>query len=178
MKQFLKVVVWIIILGGVGFGVYMIMPEYPHDFVKSFVQPVIDSSAKTRIDQVKNLPIGVKGLDGVTYKMALTKNTGMNCWVYEKDETTGVETVTFRGNGASINMKDYTDYNGKLYTSCAVKFDFVITGNNVEIIPYLDGTKMRSDADIGTEKDKEVLHNIVSQMYGGVQEEEAIGCCS
>lgn len=171
MKQFLKVLIWIVILGGVGFGVYMILPEYPHDFIKSFVQPLVDSQAKTRITQVKNMQTGVKGMDGVTYEMALSKNTGMNCWVYEKDETTGAEKVRFRGNGASINMKDYNDYQGKLYTSCAVQFDFDISGNNVEITPYLDGTKMRIVDGSHVEQNKDVLKMIVSQMYGGVQEE-------
>ena len=171
MKQFLKVVVGIIILGGIGFGVYMIVPEYPHDFIKSFVQPVVDAQAKTRIDQVKNLTVGINGMDGVTYKMALEKNTGMNCWVYEKDETTGLETVTFRGNGASINIKDYAEYQGKLYTSCSVKMKFAITGNSVKVYPYIDGVLMYIDDGSHKEKNKEVLHMIISQMYGGVQEE-------
>lgn len=169
MKQFLKVVIWIVIIGGICTGVYFILPEYPHNFVKSFVQPVIDSGAKARITQVQNL--AVDGIDGATYKMVLEKNTGMSCWVYDKDEATGVETVTYRGNGASVNMKDYTDYQGKLYTSCSVKFEFVITGNNVDIYPYLDGTKMNITDGAHVEQNKKVRADILTQLYGGIQEE-------
>lgn len=171
MKQFLKVVIWIVILGAVGYGIYMIVPEYPHDFIKSFVQPIINSQAKTRITQIQNLTIGVKELDGITYKVALEKNTGMSCWVYNKDEATGQESVVYRGNGASVNMKNYSDYNGKLYTSSEVKFEFIISGNNVEIIPYIDGEKMNIKDGAHVEQNKEVLKMIVSQLYSGVQEE-------
>ena len=176
MKTFGKVIIWIIILIGVGFGVYKVVPEHPHNMIKSIFQPMIDVEAKTRIGQIKNLPVGVKGLDGVTYEMALSKNTGMNCWAYDKEvnkETGQVlsETVTFIGNGASVNMKDYNDYNGKLYTSGKVKFVFAITGNSVEITPYLDDQKMRLGTERPTERDKEVLKMIVSQLYGGIQEE-------
>ena len=171
MKQLLKVVVTIVILIAIGYGVYAFLPEYPHDFVKSFVQPIVDVEAKARITQVQNIPVGIKELDGVTYKTALEKNNGSSCWVYDKDEATGQETVVFRGRGASINMKDYVDYEGKLYTSAEVKFEFIISGNTVEIIPYLDGTKMNIKDGAHVEKNKEVLRMIVSQLYGGMQEE-------
>lgn len=169
MKKFLKVVLWIIIIGGVCTGIYMVLPEYPQDFIKSFVQPIVNSTAKMRIEQVKNLP--ADGLEGVTYQTALEKNTGMSCWAYEKDETTGIEYVRYRGNGGSVNMKDYADYNGKLYTSCSVMFEFKITGNSVEIYPYLDGTKMNIEDGKHVEQNKQVRQIIVQQLYGGVQEE-------
>ncbi len=171
MKQLLKVIVAIVILIAVGYGVYLILPDYPHDFVKSVVQPIVDVEAKTRITQVQNMSVGIKELDGVTYKTALEKNNGSNCWVYDKDETTGQETVVYRGNGAPVNMKDYSDYNGKLYTSASVKFEFIITGNSVEIIPYLNDTKMNIKDGAHVEQNKEVLQMIVSQLYGGMEEE-------
>lgn len=169
MKKFLKTVLWIVIIGGVLFGVYSVLPEYPQMFIKSFVQPVVNSQAKTRITQVQNLL--ADGVDGATYKTVLEKNTGMSCWTYDKDETTGVEYVTYMGNGASVNMKDYHDYNGKLYTSCSVKFEFKITGSSVEIYPYLDGTKMNIEDGKHVEQNKQVREIIVQQLYGGVQEE-------
>ena len=91
MKKFLKTVLWIVIIVGVLFGIYYVLPEYPQNFVKSFVQPIVNSQAKTRIQQVQNL--AADGVDGQTYKTVLEKNTGMSCWNYEKDETTGVEYV-------------------------------------------------------------------------------------
>lgn len=169
MKKFLKTVLWIVIVCGVLFGVYSVLPEYPQMFIKSFVQPVVNSQAKTRITQVQNLL--ADGVDGATYKTVLEKNTGMSCWTYDKDETTGIEYVTYMGNGASVNMKDYQDYNGKLYTSCSVKFEFKITGSSVEIYPYLDGTKMNIEDGKHVEQNKKVREIIVQQLYGGVQEE-------
>lgn len=171
MKQILKVLLAIVIICGVGYGVYMVVPEYPHNFIKSFVQPKIDVQAKLRIDQVKNLDVNIKGLEGVTYQAALEKNTGMSCWVYEKNETTGEEMVVYRGNGASVNMKDMNDYGGKLYTSASIKFEFHIDGSKVEIIPYIDGTQMNIKDGNHVEQNKEVLKMIVTQLSTGIQEE-------
>ena len=142
MKQFLKVLVGIIILGVIGFGVYTVLPEYPHDFVKSFVQPVVNSQAKERIKAVQNLyNQDVKAV----YKDILEKHTKNRFWVYEINEGTGTETVTFYGSGAYINVSDIDNHDEMLYTSCQVKFEFVITGNKVEIFAYIDG-EVQDDA--------------------------------
>lgn len=133
MKQFTKVLIWIVILGAVLFGVYVILPEYPQSFMKSFVQPVVNSQAKTRIAQVKAL----KNADvNATYQDILEHYTNTSCWVYEQG--TGFETVTFYGKGASINIKEVPDHEDHLYTSTSVKFEFIITGNNVEIKAYIE----------------------------------------
>lgn len=171
MKQILKVLLVIVIICGVGYGIYMVVPEYPHNFIKSFVQPVVDVEAKLRIEQVKNLDVNIKGLEGVTYQQALEKNTGMSCWVYEKDEAAGTEMVVYRGNGASVNMKDVKDYGEKLYTSASVKFEFHIDGTKVEVIPFIDGTEMNIKDGKHVEQNKEVLKNIVTQLSSGIQEE-------
>lgn len=171
MKQFLKALLGIAIVCGIGYGIYMIVPEYPHNFIKSFVQPVVDVEAKLRIEQVKNLDVNIKGLEGVTYQAALEKNTGMSCWVYEKNEATGKEMVVYRGNGASVNMKDIADYGEKLYTSASVKFEFHIDGTKVEIIPFIDGQEMNIKDGKHVEKNKEVLKMIVTQLSQGIQEE-------
>ena len=49
MKNFLKTLLWIVIIGAVLFGIYYVLPEYPQNFIKSFVQPIVNSEAKTRI---------------------------------------------------------------------------------------------------------------------------------
>ncbi len=51
MKNFLKTLLWIVIIGAVLFGIYYVLPEYPQNFIKSFVQPIVNSEAKTRIQQ-------------------------------------------------------------------------------------------------------------------------------
>lgn len=142
MKQFLKILVGVVILGVIGFCVYGVLPEYPQNLVKSLVQPVINSQAKERISAVKNL----KNSDvDATYQTILESHTNNNFWVYEINEATGVETVTFYGSGAHISVKELKGHEDMLYTSCQVKFEFVITGNKVEIIAYIDGEKQDDD---------------------------------
>ncbi len=152
MKQFMKVLIWIVILGAVLFGVYAILPEYPQNFMKSFVQPVVNSQAKTRIAQVKALKN--KDVDA-TYQDILEHYTNTSCWVYEQG--TGFETVTFYGKGASINIKEVPDHEDHLYTSTAVKFEFVITGNNVEIKAYIENNL----------QDEVIRDLMIKQLYAG-----------
>lgn len=172
MKQFFKVFMWIVILGAACFGIYTVLPEYPHNFIKSFVQPITDAQAKMRIEQIQGIKAEVTGADGVTYKDVLEKNTGMSCWVYETRETEpGIEYVIYRGNGASLNLKDFRDYNGMLATSAAIKYEFRIKGNNVDIYPYVDGVKMLIEDGKHVEANKEIKKSILDQLYNGMQAE-------
>ncbi|MBR1866093.1 MAG: hypothetical protein IJ801_06270 [Lachnospiraceae bacterium] len=167
MKQILKVIIGIVILGVIGFGVYTILPEYPHNIVKSIVQPVTNARAKDLIHKVQNLPN--KDVDNVMYKTILEKNTGMCSWVYDNEIEPGVEYVTFNGKGASINLKEYAEYNGKMSTSCFVKVDFKIKGNSVEIVPYIDGVKMSIDDGKHEEMNKQIRADIFTQLYKGMK---------
>lgn len=177
MKQFLKVIVWILILGGIGYGIYYVLPEYPHNFVKSFVQPVVDSQAKTRIGQIQNFAVPkIDGIEGATYQMVLEKNTGMSCWVYEIDESKpGYEYVIYYGKGAGINLKEYEkDFGSKMSTSAFVKFKFEIKDNKVnKVYPIIDGIEMfkGKDSELGRYKkmDSEILANILQQLMNGMK---------
>ena len=135
MKQFLKVVIGVIILVAICFGVYTVLPDYPHNMVKSFVQPVVNKQAKARIDAVKGLVN--KDLDA-GYQKILESHTTTYFWVYDLDEATGTETVTFYAKGAHINIKDIPDHEDHLYTSCGIKFEFKISGNTVNITAYIE----------------------------------------
>lgn len=170
MKNFLKVLIWVVIIGGVCFGIYSVLPEYPHNFVKSFIQPIIDSQAKSRITQVQNL--AVEGMDNVNYKTVLEKNTGVSCWTYKKDEAEpGVEYVIYNGKGAAVNLKEYTDYNGKLSTSSVIKFEFKIVGSNVEIYPYVDGEIMNIQDGAHVDANKKIRSDILQQLYNGMKDD-------
>lgn len=152
MKQFGKVLIWLVILGGILFGVYMMLPEYPQSFVKSIIQPVVNSQAKERIIQVKNL----KNDDlNTTYQKILENGTKNTCWVYE--EGVGIETVTFYGTGATINISDVKDHDDHLYTSTNVKFEFVIKGKSVDIKAYIG-----KDA-----QDDEIKAVMLQQLFQG-----------
>jgi hypothetical protein len=171
MKNFLKVVIWIVVLGAICFGVYMILPEYPQNFVKSVVQPMVNSQAKTKIGQVKALTN--KDLDNATYETILEGKTNSPCWVYEtREEEPGIEYVIFYGKGVTINLKDWTDYNGKLSTSATVKIEFKISGNNVEIYPYIDGVKMNITDGKHVDDNNKIKAEIFKQLYEGMQAEQ------
>lgn len=152
MRQFFKVLLWVVILGAISFCVYTVLPEYPQTFVKSFVQPVMNNQAKTRIEQVKNL----KNQDvETTYRQILEGRTTTKCWAYEAEDA--IEKVVFFGKAKSINLKDIPDYDGLYYTSCTIKFEFVITGNEVNINAYVDGKAI----------DDKVRAVLVSQLISG-----------
>lgn len=130
-----KVIIWVVVLIVVLAGVYLVLPEYPKSVVKSVFQPVLNSQAKSRIDEVKNLK---NGKIDATYETILEGKVKTPTWIYESAGT--VEKVTFQGSGADINIKDVEDHEDFLYQGCIVKFEFVISGNKVDIYPYIDGT--------------------------------------
>lgn len=168
MKGFLKVVVWIVVVIAALVGVYYVLPEYPQDYVKSVIQPLVDAESKARVEQVQNLL--VKELDNASYKTILEAKTKNPCWAYEKDDTTGVETVTFHGRGLTINLKDWTDYSGLLSTNATVKVEFVITGGQkVDIHVYVDDTLMEivDAGDSHQEDNKKIRLEILKQVYYG-----------
>lgn len=165
MKGFVKVVVWIVVLAAICVGVYFILPEYPQSYVKSIFQPMTDAAADLRIGQVQNMLNDE--LDKATYKTILEAKTKNPCWVYKMDEVTGAESVTFYGRGVTINLQDYRDYQGKLSTSAMIKVVFDITGNKVQIHPYVDGVLMELNDESYEEKNKEIRTTIFRQMYTG-----------
>lgn len=129
-----KWIIWILVLVVVLAGVYMVLPEYPKAVVTSVFQPIVNSQAKTRIDQVKNLN---NGKVNANYQTILEGKTNTHAWVYESEGS--VEKVSFYGKGAKITIKDVKDHQDFLYTSSPVKFEFIITGNNVDISAYIEG---------------------------------------
>lgn len=168
MKQFLKTIIWIAIIGVVGYGIYNVLPEYPHNFIKGVFQPHVDAQAEYRIGQIQNLTNA--DVNGVTYKTILEANTTMPTWVYEVGPN-AEEYVIFYGNGASLNLKDWeADYRGKLYTSCSIKVQFKIVGKSVDIYPYINGTLMYLDDVQYSEKNKEIKKDIFQQLSTGMHE--------
>lgn len=165
MKGFVRGLVWFLVFVAILVGVYFVLPEYPQSVVKSVIQPMVDTTAEVRISQVQNMLN--EDLGGVTYKAILEAQTKNPCWVYSLDEMKGVETVTFYGRGVSINLKDYEEYQGKLSTSAMIKMEFVITGQQVDIHPYVDGVKMELDQRTHMQENKQIRLEILSQLYTG-----------
>ena len=165
MKGFVRGLIWFLVFVAVLVGVYFALPEYPQSVVKSTFQSTIDAAAGTRIAQVQNMTNA--DLGDITYKTILESQTKNPCWVYKIDEMTGVETVTFYGRGVAINLKDYEEYQGKLSTGAMIKIEFVITGQQVQIHPYVDGVLMELDEMTHSQENKKIRLEIFSQLYSG-----------
>lgn len=180
MKKFLNALIWIAILGGIGYGIYISLPEYPQSFVKAFIQPITNAQAKLRINQIKGLSVGKVGEipKDTTYQTVLERNTGMSAWIYEvRENEPGCEYVIYYGKGAPINLKGFREYEGKLSTSSYVKFEFKIENNKIaKVYPYIDGKPMFKGVDKKTEglykkQDAEILNSILQQLLNGLKSE-------
>lgn len=135
-----KVIIWILVAAVACVGVYFILPEYPKSVVTSVFQPLVNSQAKLRIDQVK----GLQNKDlNASYKTILEGKVSTPTWVYQSQGT--AEKVIFQGNEAKINIKDLPEHDDFLYTSCIVKFEFAISGSSVDITAYIDGKQQDDD---------------------------------
>lgn len=165
MKKVLTVIIWIVILGAILFGVYTVLPEYPHNVIKGHVQMLTDAEAKNYITKVQNL---FNDDVDATYQMILEKNTSLIGWVHElpEENAEGVRKVIFYGNGASINIHEIQGYDDMLYTSCAVKIEFRIGDNNsVDIVPYIDGELIQVP---DNKKTNDALKELIfDQLYNG-----------
>lgn len=134
MKDIMWKIFWIVVAIGILYGIYSILPEYPHNVVKSIFQPLINEEAKQKISQIQNL----KDIDlDDTYINILESNCNSSAWVYDKNKETLEEKVTFYGTGAYLNLKDIPNNNGLLYTSANVKVEFLINDELVDIIVYV-----------------------------------------
>lgn len=169
MKDVMKKIIWVVIFCAILVGIYYVLPEYPQSFVKSTIQTVTDGAAKGRIAQIKALTN--PDVSYASYEAILEGKTKTNCWLYvAADESTdGNEHVIFYGRGAALNLKDFPEFEGLLYTSASVKVDFAIVGKNVEIYPYIDGKAMFFDKSVKNYKKSNdaVKLSIMSQLYSG-----------
>ncbi len=174
MKDILKKIVAILVIVAIFVGIYFILPEYPQNYVKGMVQSVADVEAKAMIDKVKQLPC--KDVDNHSYEEVLTKNTTTGCWSYlsAEDSSDGYARVYYYGRGASVNLKDWPDYGGMLYTSAIVKVEFKIVDKNVEIYPYIDDLKNPvyiDDKGVHFQQNGDIKKDIFQQLYNGVKSE-------
>lgn len=175
MKDFLKKVVWVVVFVAILFVAYQYMPEYPHNYIKSVFQPKIDEMAASRINQVKALTN--KDVDNKSYDDIFKAHTNTGCWVYEAvtDSKDGAEHVYYYGKDAAVNLKDYPDYGGQMYTAAAIKVDFKITSGNVDIFIYIDD--FSEDAVLWINDGKHVKENskikadFFKQLYSGMRSE-------
>ncbi|MGN0438918.1 MAG: hypothetical protein ACI4F4_10380 [Lachnospiraceae bacterium] len=172
MKGVVGKIATVVVAIGILILIYVLLPEYPQSMVKGVVQPIVNATAKTRIENVKN----------ATYKElelnygAIFENVSGSCWVYQSPEQSvdGAEHVTFYGNDVSVNLSDWEMENGEkglLYTGAGIKIDFVIRGNNFDVVPYVDDfntSLLRNDMKY-QEQNKKLLQDVLTQIYGGVK---------
>lgn len=141
MGKFGKILIWTLVFVAIMGAIYLVLPEQPKASVQSVFQPMFNTEAKARMDQVKNLKNGELKR---TYANILEPKVKMASWVYQKDEAG--ERVIFYGSSAYINIQDIEGVSDMLYTSSSVKMVFNIgTDNSVKIDAYIDG-KLQPEA--------------------------------
>lgn len=175
MKKVIGRILTVLVCVGVLYVIYAyVLPEYPQSIIKGLIQPRINSTANTRIQEVKNQKC--KDVDDLTYEQVFANVEG-SCWVYVTPEksTDGAEHVIFYGENVSVNLKDWPDYNGGLmYTSTSVKFDFVIRGNSFDVVPYIDDFKTGLKIYDGKHEDanNKVRKDVLNQIYSGMRKDQ------
>lgn len=175
MKNAVGKIIFVLVLLGALYLVYaFLLPEYPQSVVKGFIQPKIDSTANARIEEVKKAQC--KDVDGLTYEQVFA-NAQTTCWVYVTPDKSndGAEHVIFYGKGLDINLKDWPDYNGgMMYLATSIKMDFIIRGNNFELVPYVDDFEngLRLYDGKHEEDNNKIRKDIMNQIYSGMRKDQ------
>ena len=165
-----KVVSWIVgivVVLGILYGIYYFLPEFPHAGIQSVFQPMVDANAKAKINEIKNIK---NDRLNMTYDEILTSEANdlsMKCWVYESSlkSADGYEHVRFYSKGATINLKDVEGAPDMLYTSAALKVDFVISAGKVDIQMYIDGSPIYK-ANAPRAQKETIKQTVFSQLAG------------
>ncbi len=135
MKKLGTVLLVIVILAGILFGVYMILPEYSKNIVRSVYQDKFDAEAAAKIKVAQALEHPNLKTD---YKTILESHTGTKGWVYDKATEDSPEKVTFYGNKVSLVMKEIPNHDSMLYDNTTVKVEFITDAEgNVTVDLYL-----------------------------------------
>ena len=122
MKKLGTVLIVIVVLAGILFGVYAMMPEFSKNIVRSMYQKQFDSEALAKIKMVQSLENPNLKKD---YKTILEAHTGTKGWVYDKAKDDQPEKVTFYGNKVSLIMKEIPDHDSMLFDNAAIKVEFI-----------------------------------------------------
>ena len=143
MKKLGTVLIVIVILVGILFGVYAIMPEFSKNIVRSMYQKQFDSEAIAKIKMTQSLENPNLKKD---YKTILEAHTGTKGWVYDKAEDGQPEKVTFYGNKVSLVMKEIPDHGSMLFDNAAIKVEFITDAEGkVTVNMYLGDFKTPVD---------------------------------
>lgn len=133
MSGFLKFLLGLLILAGILFGVYQLLPEFSHNIIYSMYQNQFDSEAKTKIAEAKAL---MNPKLESNYETILESNTDTKGWVYSKI----TKSVTFYGNKAQLDLKEVEGGDGKYYDNTVVKVVFTPNDKGeTEIEVYING---------------------------------------
>lgn len=139
MSGFLKFLLGLLILAGILFGIYQVLPEFSHNIIYSMYQNQFDSEAKTHIDEAKALMNPKLEAD---YQTILESNTDTKGWVYSKI----TKAVTFYGNKAQLDLKDVEGGDGKYYDNTVVKVVFTPNDKGeMEVEVYINGQSTPED---------------------------------
>lgn len=129
MKTFVKVLVAILIVIGLCFGVYAVLPQTSKMFVKGNIQYRTDDTAKAQVDKIKKTKI--PGFDK-TFGDGLENLCKSSAWYYE-EEASGDWKVTYYGSKATMDLT--TAGMDQMYTDQPMKVEFTVRNNSqVDIV--------------------------------------------
>lgn len=145
MKTFLKILLAIVIVGAIGFVIYLALPEEQKMYIQGNIQYRKDADAKEHVDKLKGIKVPGAS-DGITFGKGLEKLCKSTAWYYEKGSGNDW-TVTFYGSKATIDMTG--DGLDSVYTNKPMKVIFSVRNDSeVDIDIYVDGNLMNSDEKI------------------------------
>ncbi len=124
MKTFLKILLAIVIVIGICFGIYCILPETSKMFIKGNIQYRTDDTAKTQVDKIKKTTI--PGSDK-TFGDGLEGLCKSSAWYYE-EEANGDWMVTYYGTKATMDLT--TAGMDQMYTDQPLKVTFSVRNNS------------------------------------------------
>lgn len=159
MKKFIKIVIGIAAVAVILYGIYLILPEYSHNQVRSLLQKQFKPETQTAIKEVQGL---INPDLNVDYKTILESHTDMNAWVYDQDASAGSPKVTYYGTHARLNLKNIDGGEGLFYSDARLKVVFSKDDRGNYILElYLN--------DDSTPQEPEITKIILGQLLTGVE---------
>jgi uncharacterized protein YxeA len=140
MKTVLKILLAVIIVAGICFGIYCMLPETSKMYVKGNIQYRTDDTAKAQIDKIKGTKIPNSD---VTFGTGLEKLCKSTAWYYEETSSENWR-VTFYGTKATMDLT--TAGMDNVYTDKPMQVSFSVRNNSaVDITITIGGDILSTD---------------------------------
>lgn len=131
VNKIFRVVIGILVIAGVIYGIYFILPGQYKGPIRQAIQEMIDSDAKKLADEYRNAKVPKN--DGVTFeKMMLSASASPSWYVKtiseQADKVTGEYEVSVDGYKVTLEMPhENGQTNKQVYTNAHVKIVFNVS---------------------------------------------------